>query len=159
MPPVIVNGLLPNGLPPNPTVPNTLNVQCGISGGVGNLILPGLPSGFQTQMAGYKGPTPGSITVPVGGVDVSLAQLTVLGGLCTVQNVDGANWVDLGIHDVTHNTYSPMIELWPGESYTFRLSRKLGEEYVGTGTGGGSTALRIRANKASCDVIVSAYDG
>jgi hypothetical protein len=56
--------------------------------------------------------------------------------------------------------FYPLIELLPGESYVFRLSRNIQEQYAGTGTG--TTApdnrLRIKANGASCVVLVEAFE-
>lgn len=107
--------------------------------------------------AGTKGPTPGALTATVAGIDVDLSELTVP-GLCRIMNLDGTNFVEVGIWDGT--TFFPMLDMLAGESYVIRLSQCLGEEF---GTGTGSTGppintLRIKADTASCDVLVEAFE-
>jgi hypothetical protein len=50
------------------------------------------------------------------------------------------------------------MEVRAGETYHLRLSRKLGEDFPGTGTGAGSTKLHLRADAAACRVNVLAFD-
>jgi hypothetical protein len=103
------------------------------------------------------GPTPGSFTATVGGTDVNLTALTGLGGVCRMMNVDPTNFVTVGIWDGAK--FQPLFELLPGEVYAVRLSRELGKDYgTGTGTTGSGNTMRIKADTASCIVLVEAFD-
>lgn len=123
-----------------------------------NLNYQNQPTAFRADMTGGRGPTPGNVLVAVGGTDVSLAALSNFGGWCRIMNLDATNWVDYGIYDSAGTEYFPLGELLAGEQVILRLSRKLGQEYTGTGTGMGGTTLHFRANTAACNVIVEAFD-
>ena len=107
--------------------------------------------------AGTKGPTPGALTATVAGIDVSLTELTTP-GLCRIMNLDGTNFVEVGIWD--GSTFYPLMDLLAGETFVIRLSAALGQEFgTGTGTTGGPVnTLRIKADTASCDVLVEAFE-
>lgn len=127
----------------------------------GNLNYQGQPTSFNANMAGLKGPTPGSITAGLAGTDVDLTEIQVPGGLCRIQNVDPVNWIEIGMYDPITFKFYPMLELLPGESYIVRLSRKIGDlQGTGTGSGvtGGTDTLRVKANAAPCDVLIESFD-
>ncbi len=118
-----------------------------------------LPAAFSADVSGTKGPTPGAVTFSTAGEDVDLTGLTVP-GLCRLQNQDSTNYVSYGIWDPEGNTFYPLGELLPGESYILRLSRDIEEEF---GTGGGTTGpntnrLRIKADTAACVVLVEVFE-
>lgn len=104
-----------------------------------------------------RGPTPGTIAVPVTGVDVDLSALTNP-GLCKMKNLDPTNYVEWGIHD--GSIFHPVGRMLPGEPCVFRISADLGlEEAVpGTGTTNPPNTLFLRANGATCQVNVEAFD-
>ena len=127
----------------------------------GNLSYQSLPTSFVADMDGTPdGPTPGAITATTAGVDVDLSELASF-GVCRIQNLDSTNYVDVGIRDPETVKFYPLMRLLAGESYPIRLSPDLQEEY-GTGAGTGTTGadtnrLHIKANTASCNVIVDAF--
>lgn len=106
-----------------------------------------------------KGPCPGLITIPVGGIAVTFPYLTTP-GLCFLKNLSSSNFVEIGIRDPVTNKFYPLDELLPGEEYVKRFSRNLLEYYSGTGTGtsAGINYLWFKANTAPCDVIVDAFE-
>jgi len=110
-------------------------------------------------VAGDGGPTPGQITCTTTGTNVDLSVLATP-GLCRIQNLDGTNFVTVGIWDPETEVFYPLLELLAGESYALRLSRDLAWEFAtGTGTIGPETnTLRIKADTASCDVLVEAFE-
>lgn len=136
---------------------NEATVQSTLAIRSGNLNYQSQPTSFRADVAGAKGPTPGAIAVTVLGTSVSLAELTTP-GLCRIMNLDATNYVEWGPYDPTSNTFFPVGELLPGESYIFRLYRLIGEEAVGTGTAFGNTILRLRAVGATCNVLVEAFE-
>lgn len=117
------------------------------------------PAGFTATVTGTKGPTPGAITCTTAGTDVDLSELTTP-GLCRIMNQDPTNYVEIGIWEPTGSIFYPLMELLPGESFVFRLSRNVLEQYSGTGTGttGPTNTLRIKANGASCVVLFEAFE-
>lgn len=119
------------------------------------------PSQFTATVSGTIGPTPGAITVNAsGGVSVDLSQLTTP-SLCRIQNLDTSNVIDVGVWDPETTKFYPLLELLPGESFALRLSRNLGEESGGSGTGtSGATTnrLRLRSNIGSCVALVEAFE-
>lgn len=119
----------------------------------------GQPSAFQADVSGTKGPTPGAITVALAGTDVDLSELTQP-GLCRISNQDDTNFVEYGIREPGTNTFYPLGELLPGESYVLRLSRNIQEEYQGTGTGTSTATnfLHFKANTAPVNVLVEAFE-
>ena len=112
---------------------------------------------FRATVTGTKGPVPGAISVTTAGVDVDFSEL-VQPALCKFTNLDSTNFVSYGIWDGT--SFYPLGELLPGESYPLRLSRDLGEEFgTGTGTTGAAiNKLRFKANTATCDVSIEAFE-
>lgn len=125
----------------------------------GNLSYSSKPTAFQADVAGSKGPVPGAITVSVDGTDVDLSELTTP-GLCRIMNLDDTNYVTVGIYDTSATEFYPLLELLPGETFVFRLSRVVGLEVEapGTGTYAGATSMRVRANTAPCNVLVEAFE-
>lgn len=124
----------------------------------GNLRYQNQPTSFQVDVDTTVGPSPGAIAVPTDGVDVYFDQISEP-GICVIRNLDQDNYVEVGIKDPQTDTFYPMIEVGPGETWPMKLSRNLGEQYAGSGTG--TTApenyLRLKANGASCIVIVDAF--
>lgn len=118
------------------------------------------PTAFLATVTGTKGPVPGAITVTTAGTNVSLDELD-LPGLCRIANLDASNYVTVGIYDPELDRFYPLADVLPGEFYLLRLSRHLGTEYdnaTGTGTSAFTNRLRIRANTASCNVLVEAFE-
>lgn len=119
------------------------------------------PSAFLATVTGTKGPLPGSVTASVSGTDVDFSGLTKP-ALCRLMNQDATNYVDVGIYEPATGTFYPLMELQPGETYVIRLSRNFAEEISGTVTGTGTVAennrLRLRANTASVNVLVEAFE-
>lgn len=117
------------------------------------------PNNYRADVTGKKGPVPGAITVAVGGTDVSFTELTEP-GLCWMQNLDDTNFVTYGIWEPDTSKFYPLGELLPGEIVVLRLSRDLGEQYsgVGTGTDVANNRLRFRANTAACVVRIEAFE-
>ena len=140
---------------------NEITVQSSLQIRNGSLFYQSRPSSFQANMTGIRGPTPGSLHIPVSGIDVALSELDRPGGLCRIMNVDPFNYASFGIRDTASNRYFPLGELLPGESYVLRLSRILGQDY-GTGTGstplGQTGVLHMKAPHGAADVIVEAFD-
>lgn len=118
----------------------------------GNLRYSSQPTAFRADVSGTNGPTPGAIAVATTGTNVSFAALTTP-GLCRLMNLDSTNYVTWGIYDGAF--FFPLGEILPGESYVIRLSRILGSESPGTGTG---NSLRMVANTAACNVAVEAFE-
>ena len=125
----------------------------------GNLIYQSQPTAFSAAMTGSKGPTPGAISVPIGGVAVTFGEL-ITPGFCRLMNLDATNYVEYGIRDPGINVFYPLGEILPGESFILRLSRNLLEEYTGTGTGTTSTGNQfwLKANTATCYIVVEAFE-
>lgn len=117
------------------------------------------PTVFKATVTGTKGPAPGAFTVTVLGTDVDFSELTTP-GLCVFKNLDPTNFVTYGIWDPENSKFFPLGELLPGEVYVLRLSRDLQEEFqTGTGTTGADTnRLRFKADTASLDVSVEAFE-
>lgn len=117
------------------------------------------PSAFIAVVNGSNGPTPGSVTIPVNGTDVTFPQLTAMGGFCRLMNLDPVNYVTVGVRDKSTNEFYPLLELLPGETYVCRLSRKLPMEEAGTGTFlGSNTVLHAKADTANIILLVEAFD-
>jgi hypothetical protein len=123
----------------------------------GHIVYQSQPGSFTADVSGTNGPTPGAVTATVAGTVVSLAQLANP-GLCRVMNIDATNFVTVGVDDGLR--FFPLMELLPGESYVFRLSRYLNEEFTDTGTGTNADAnfLMVKANTAACVVVVEAFE-
>lgn len=128
----------------------------------GNLNYQSYPTGFRADLNGAYGPSPGLILVPTGaGIDVTFPNLTTP-AMCWIQNQSTVdqNYVTYGIRDASTNEFYPLGEVQPGEFYPLRLSRKLGDHYIGTGTGAVSPAsyLHFRAAKQTAGVRVDAFE-
>lgn len=127
----------------------------------GNLEWQSRPSAFTfDQVNSAKGPVPGAITVDTFGVDVDLTELTEPGAIL-LQNLDATNYVEWGLYEDANGLFLPIGELAPnGPPAFFYLSRNAFEDYAGTGTGttGPLNRLRLKANTASCVVVVSAFE-
>lgn len=138
-----------------------IRVQVSLQIRKGSLDYQSRPTSFIATFAGTKGPTPGAITVTKAGTDVSLAQLNTYGGMIWFQNRDPSNAVHLGAWDQVSSRFYPLFKLLPGETYLMRLSDLL-EDEIGTGSGtaeaNDSARLRLKAENASCTVIVHAFD-
>lgn len=138
---------------------NEIAVQIRVRVTNGNLKYVNPVSSFYVDMTGAKGPTPGAIAVPTDGVDVYFDQLTTP-GLCLITNLDDTNYVEVGIYDPQTDVFYPLMEVGPGESWPMILSRNLGEQYAGSGTGTTTPEnyLRLKANVAACDVQVETFE-
>lgn len=128
----------------------------------GNLRLidyPAANSEFRVTVTGTKGPTPGALTIPVGGKVIVLDEL-VTPGLCRIVNRDEDNFVTFGMWDQSASRFYPMFEVGPGEAYVFKFSRDVREEYTNTGTGTTGLAAKFfaKANTAACSVSVEAFE-
>ena len=122
----------------------------------GNMNYRSTPTDFQVSVTTAKGPSPGAITATVAGVDVDLSELASP-GLCRIRNLDATNFVMVGLWDGTE--FYPLFDLGPGEHYLIKLSLYLGYSFgVGTGTTDAGHTLRIKADTASCVVVVEAFD-
>lgn len=136
-----------------------IKVQTSLSITKGHLTHQSSPTNFQATMVGQGGPTPGQLLASLDGISVDLS---VLGtpGMCSIQNLDATNYIQVGIWESDSSIFYPFMELLPGEIYVFRLARNIREEYAGTGTG--TTAyintLRIKAFGAACKVVVNAFE-
>lgn len=126
---------------------------------VGNLEYQSRPTAFKATVVGEIGPTPGALIIPTTGKDIYFTELDVP-GLCRIHNLDDINYVEYGIFDTITGRFSPLGELLPGENYILRLSRNLGEQATGSGTGttGQENYLRFKANGASCTVVIEAFE-
>jgi hypothetical protein len=114
---------------------------------------------FSDNVSGTDGPTPGAIAVTTAGVDVDLSGLTTP-GWCEIRNLDATNFVTYGIWDPEGAKFYPLGELSPGHQVVLKLSRDIEEEFgTGSGTTGANTnRLRIKADTASCNVFVGAFE-
>lgn len=108
----------------------------------GNLDYLSRPNSFVADVGTAFGPSPGAVTVTTGGTDVAFTGLTTP-ALCRLMNLDSTNFAEYGVWDGA--TFHPLGELLPGETYVLRLSRNL-------------TTFRLRANTASCAVLVEAFE-
>lgn len=117
------------------------------------------PGAYTADVAGTKGPTPGALTIPVGGEAVSFDELDTP-GLCFLMNNDDENYVTYGIWDIANDLFHPLGELLPGEFQIIRLSRILQQEFTGTGTGttGPDNRFFMKADTAPVNVTVAAFE-
>lgn len=114
-------------------------------------------------MSGTNGPTPGAVTVPVSGVDISFAQLDAMGGLGRFFNIDATNFITVGLRDKVTNVFYPFGDILPGEFYIWRLSSKLPKDEAGTGTFSGTNVTvhaktNTNASNASAILVVEFFD-
>jgi hypothetical protein len=96
---------------------------------------PGQLSIDQTTGAG---PTPGFLTVGTSEESTAFGELATL-GMCILQNLDATNYVEFGFSTGVYG-----IKLKPGEAAVFRLNP--------------SSTLYMKADTASCKVLVLAFD-
>lgn len=138
---------------------NEASVQCSLQIRAGNIVYRGQPTAFKADVTGRKGPLPGTFEATTEGTDLDLSQL-VSPSLYRIMNLDEDNYVTLGIYDAANALFHPLHDLLPGETYVGRFSRHLGIEFAGTGTGtsGVLNTVRIKANTASCNVLVEAFE-
>jgi hypothetical protein len=117
------------------------------------------PTTFKVTVTGTKGPAPGTTTITTEGVNITFTGFTTP-GLCEFHNQDATNFVEGGIWDPDNNKFFPLFEIGPGEKYVLKLSRNLQEEFwTGTGTTGAAVnRLRLKADTASCEVYVGAFE-
>lgn len=117
------------------------------------------PTSFTADVTGLKGPTPGAFTATTGGTDCNLSEL-VTPGFCRIQNLDDENYVEYGIYDPQTVVFYPLGEVGPGETYVLKFSRNLFEEYAGAGTGttAPTNTFRFKANTASVNMLVEAFE-
>ena len=142
---------------------STVTVQSSLAIVQGNLQYRSQPAAFIPTISGTNGPTPGAVTVPVTGVDLSFSQLDAMGGLGRFFNIDTTNFITIGLRDKTTNVFYPFIDVLPGESYVMRLSSKIPKEEVGTGTfSGTNVAVHAKTNtnatNASAILIAEFFD-
>lgn len=127
----------------------------------GNLTYQSNPTAFSYDQEGTpKGPVPGAITIDTFGVDVDLSELDNPGTIL-MQNLDDTNYVEWGIYEDANGLFLPIGELLPaGPPAFFNFSRNAFVDYAGTGTGttGPLNSLRLKANGASCIVVISAFE-
>lgn len=138
---------------------NEIRIQASLQINKGELVYQSQPSAFQADMNTGKGPSPGVLIVPTSGRDVYFTELTTP-GYCRLMNLDDTNYVEVGIKDPQSNLFYPLLELPAGESFIVKLSRNLQEQYAGSGTGTTTPEnyLRLKANKATCNVLVEAFE-
>lgn len=138
------------------TVRATLQIRK-ISGEVTVIDYNSQPAGFIADVDGSKGPSPGAVTVSTSGTNIDLTELTTP-GLCRIMNQDPTNYVTVGVKDTSSGIFYPLMELLPGESYVFRFSRDVGEEYYSTtGTDSGNS-VHCKANTASVVVLIECFE-
>lgn len=144
-------------MPNEGVIRNSLQITINDSRGI--LQYQSNPTSFRANVTVCNGPTPGSKTVPVAGVNIDLTQLAKP-GLCWIQNTDAVNSVEYGIFHAALNQFFPLGELLAGECYTLRLSKWFGRDLHGTGSGGtaGVTSLHFKASGGPVVVIVNAFD-
>ena len=120
------------------------------------------PTSFQADVTGAKGPAVGALDVSVYGTEVNLSELTTP-GFARFYNQDPTNYVTYGIRDPETDVFYPLGEILPGESYVLRLSRGVGQVWVGTGTGTGTSGLSdnkltFYADTAACHVLIEVFE-
>lgn len=125
----------------------------------GNLQYRSQPTGYvDTINATHaaKGPTPGALTVPIGGVAVNLSALTVP-GYCWLQNLDTVKMLEYGIYDAVSGAFYPMGLVKPGLWVCLFLSPHLGKADVpGTGTDEtGTTKFYLKGFAADAETQAS----
>lgn len=140
---------------------NEISVRSSLQIKNGNLTYLGQPTAFTANMVGTKGPTPGYVSATAAGVSVSLAALSILGGMCRIMNDDIAGTIlEYGIYDTVTHKFYPLGEALAGETYILRLSRYLGAEF-GTSPGThttGTTSLYVKGIGQAVNCLVEAFD-
>lgn len=110
------------------------------------------PTSYQFDVTGTFGPTPGTLAVTTSGVEVDLSKLTTP-GFCRIYNHDDTNYVEYGILDSNGATFHELGEVGPKEHFDLKLSRN-----IGSGSGTAYESLFIKANSATCNVSVLAFE-
>lgn len=139
---------------------NEISVTASLTISKDNLSYQNSPRSFRADMTTAAGPTPGLVVATPLGQTVDLSLLTTP-GMCCITNInDGDVYVEVGIWDVTNSIFFPLMEVLPGESYVIRLSRSLGLEEAGAGSGstGSGNSLMLRCNSQTANVKVEAFE-
>lgn len=138
---------------------NEAQIRASLQVRKGGLFYQSQPTAFTATVTGTKGPTPGAVQVSTAGTDIDFSQLTTP-GLVRLQNLDATNVVEWGVWEPATSTFYPVGELLPGETFVFRFSRNLQEEYLGTGTATSAPTnrFRMKASGAACTVLVEAFE-
>lgn len=126
----------------------------------GNIDYSSRPTTFTEDVTGEIGPTPGAVAITTLGTDISFSQLTTP-GFVVFHNLDDTNFVEWGIYEPATDRFYPVGEIGPGEIYVMKFSRNLLEEYypaTGTGTSAPTNTFRMKANTASCVVVVECFE-
>lgn len=136
---------------------NEITVNCNLQVVNGSLQYQSRPTSFNASQAVAIGPAVGSKLIATTGTQIDLSTLTTP-GMCRIQNLDAANYVEYGLTDGTY--FYPLGEILPGETYVLRLYRRLGsrEATPGTGSTAGTLHLMIRADTAACYVLVEVFN-
>lgn len=123
---------------------NEATVQANLKIAKGNLDYQSRPVSFQDDVAASSptGPSPGSLAVTTGGVNVSFGELTTA-GWCRFMNLDDTNFVEFGLW--ISSVFHPFLELPPGASEVVKISRNVG-------------TVRGRADTATCECLVEAFE-
>lgn len=135
---------------------NEATVQCSLQINKGNLIYANRANNFRATVTGTKGPVPGAISVTTTGVSVDFSTQLTTPGLCVIRNLDSTNVVEYGIYDGTE--FYPLGEILPGESYVIRFSRNLTKSLTGTATVDTTDRFRLRAQTATLNVSIEAFE-
>lgn len=135
------------------TIQSSLRIQSG------GLDYRSYPTSYQSDVSGSKGPTPGAITATIDGNNIDLSELTTP-GWCEIRNLDQTNFIEVGLWDESVGEFHPFIEVGPEEHQIIKISRNFGESYAVTGTGtvDSDIEMRVRANTASCEVYIGAFE-
>lgn len=137
------------------TIRNSLTIRNG------NLVYQSPTTQFSQDMNRVGGPTPGQLSITTAGEEVLFGELTTP-GMVRITNIDATNFIEWGIWDSAASEFIPIGEVLPGEAHQFRFSRNLRSDYSGVGTGTGTDAsthsFYLKANTATCKVIVEAFE-
>jgi hypothetical protein len=129
-----------------------------IKGSQNNLVYQSQPTSFMANQNAPGGPVPGQLLVGIGGINVNFSPLTQP-SMGRIMNLDEINFITYGIYDSVRARFFPLHEVLPGETYPFRISRFLHEDYPATGTGSVVTTsfVHIRASQAPCQVLLEVF--
>lgn len=121
---------------------------------------PSQPSQFRADMNGSKGPVPGMLVALTTGTDVDLSVLGTI-GVARFSNYDETNFVRVGIREPATSKFRGFLKLKPLESWCVRLDDALLQEFTnstGTGTSAEINQLCLKADTASCNVLVEVFE-
>lgn len=130
---------------------NEISINAQVAVRMGNLQYQSNPGQFKANLSVANGPSPGAVTATTGGVNVSLAQLT-LPGMLRITNTDSTNYVTFGLYEISGTIFRPFGELLPGETAILRLSRSV----LTANTA--ADVIRLVAHTASCVVQFDCFD-